>query len=31
MLCAALVAALFAVRAERKSHEEVATPLSADA
>ena len=31
MLGAALVAALFAVRAERKSLEEVATPLSADA
>ena len=30
MLGAALVAALFAVRAERKSLEEVATPLSAD-
>ena len=31
MLCAALVAALFAVRAEGKSLEEVAAPLSADA
>jgi MFS family permease len=29
MLCAALIAALFAIRAERKSLEHVATPLSA--
>jgi MFS family permease len=31
MLCAAIVAALFAVRAEGKSLEDVAAPLSADA